>query len=112
MGKKKSKVKTSAVVHLFEGDSANICEAIRADVDQVLAGASNGAITPTTANDTPLNLYIMPDKIQFLYIALNQALKKYPNFSPYKSNEIKPTATVGSVRESAYKHCSVVCSHI
>jgi len=113
MAVKKTNVspKSAAVIHLFEGDSADDCVAIRKDVDAVLAGMSNNAISATTSNDALVSLYIIPDKIQFLYVLLNQALSRYSTFKEFQSGDIKATATVGDIRDAAYSHCNVKCSH-
>jgi len=111
MKKTKSSPKAAAVTHLFEGETADACSEIRKTVDGVLRQASDGGISSATDNDALLTLYIIPDKVQFLYIALNQAFAHRTGFTPFGSSEIKKSSTVGAVRDGAYKHCGVKCSH-
>ena len=111
---KKSKpvaIKPAAVSHLFDATSDPDCADIRDSVDTVLSNASDGSILPTTPNGALLSLFIIPDKIQFLHIRLNQGLAWHKPFKPFSSGEIKGSSSVGDVREGAYKHCSATCSH-
>ena len=112
MAKKKSGHGCMAVVHLFEGATANDCQAVRNTIDGVLSVASHGAITATTDNDELLSLYIIPDQIAVLYVRINQAFRSRTGFKNLGSSEIKKTSTVGDVRSLAYSHCGVTCSHV
>ncbi|HEY9026502.1 MAG TPA: hypothetical protein VIP05_19565 [Burkholderiaceae bacterium] len=113
MAKKSSATvtKAAAIAHLFDANSDSDCADIRDSVDSVLSSASDGAILPTTSNDALLSLFIIPDKIQFLHIRLNQALAWHKPFTPFLSGELKTTSSVGEIREGGYTHCGAQCSH-
>lgn len=109
---KSANKKLAAIIARFEGPTADSCAAVRHKVDGVLSGVSSGGISATTSNDDLLKLYVIPDKIQFLYILLNQALSGFIGFKLFLSTDIKDTATVGDVRDAASKKCGLDCSHI
>lgn len=108
------KAKPQAVVYAFATDETSnaLCMPIRHDVDGVLMDASKGAIRPTTPNDHLLSVYMWSQVIDQLYLALNIQLSKYPGFSPFASDEIDGSSSIGDVRDGAYSHCDVKCSHV
>jgi hypothetical protein len=113
MAQKKSKpVGEMAVVHLFEGETAQDCQTVRNTIDGVLSEVSKGSITPTTDNDKLLSLFVISDKIPMMYVRINQAFSSRTGFKLFGSSEIKKTSSVGDVRTLAYSHCGVKCSHV
>jgi hypothetical protein len=101
-----------AVATLFDASSDSACAAIRSDVDAVLSDVSKGGILPTTSNDHMLTDFMMPDDIPTIRILLNRRLSKYDHCTPFKDSEITENSDIGDVRQGAYTHCSVSCSHI
>lgn len=107
-----SNTRPSAVMLAFDDDSSALCPVVRADVDQVLARASDFAIRESTPNEHLLSAYMWPDVIGRLYIALNIQLGKYPGFKPFVSDSISNKSTISDVRKMAYQKCDVRCSHV
>lgn len=104
MGRNQDFRPRSATTALAAGMPVSYDDALKT-CNETLAAASQGSIDKDTPDDKLLSLFIIPDKIGFLYIALNKAFKPASNFKLLGSGDIPKNATVGAVRKTCCSHC-------